>query len=112
MFALLIGTQRGVFRLGNDGNLQQEEGSSTVTFEVLIDLRCRLSHLPPRSPVRRQITDVPTSTLDFTFLIRYIRCLTLIGHERRAGQTTQGSARARLLHHPRAASKCGRAVEE
>ena len=63
MFALLIGTQSGVFRLGNDGNLQQEEGSSTVTFEVLIDLRCRLSHLPPRSPVRRQITDVPTAIL-------------------------------------------------
>ena len=32
MSELLIGTQSGVFRLGNDGNLQQEDGPSTVAF--------------------------------------------------------------------------------
>ena len=32
MSELLIGTQSSVFRLGNDGNLQQEDGPSTVAF--------------------------------------------------------------------------------
>lgn len=32
MSELLIGTERGVFRLGNDGNLRQEEGPPTVAF--------------------------------------------------------------------------------
>jgi len=32
MSELLIGTQSGVFRLGNDGNLQHEEGPATVAF--------------------------------------------------------------------------------
>jgi hypothetical protein len=32
MSELLIGMQRGVFRLENDGNLQHEEGPATVAF--------------------------------------------------------------------------------
>src|SRR5262245_59634819 len=32
MSELLIGTQSGVFQLGNDGNLQHEEGPATVAF--------------------------------------------------------------------------------
>ena len=32
MSELLIGTQSGVFRLGNDGSLQHEEGPATVAF--------------------------------------------------------------------------------
>ncbi len=32
MSELLIGTQSGVFRLGNDENLQPEEGPATVAF--------------------------------------------------------------------------------
>jgi hypothetical protein len=32
MSELLIGTQSGVFRLGNDENLQHEEGPATVAF--------------------------------------------------------------------------------
>jgi hypothetical protein len=32
MSELLIGTDRGVFRLGNDGNIHQEEGPPTVAY--------------------------------------------------------------------------------
>ena len=39
MSELLIGTDRDVFRLGNDGNIQQEEGPPTVAFmtRALVD---------------------------------------------------------------------------